>query len=71
MMVGERVAKFGCDQRPYQLALENGDILKARRIFIVSGAQYNTPNVTNLKKFEGNGIYYAATFTKIRALRGG
>lgn len=62
MMVGERVAKFGCDQRPYQLALENGDILKARSIIIASGAQYNTPNVTNLKKFEGNGIYYAATF---------
>jgi thioredoxin reductase (NADPH) len=62
MMVGQRVAKFRCDQRPYQLALENGDILKARSIIIASGAQYNTPNVANLKKFEGNGIYYAATF---------
>jgi len=62
MMVGQRVAKFRCDQRPYQLALENGDILKARSIIIASGAQYKTPNVANLKQFEGNGIYYAATF---------
>jgi thioredoxin reductase (NADPH) len=62
MMVGERVVKFQCDQRPYRLSLENGDILQARSIIIASGAQYNTPNVGNLKKFEGNGIYYAATF---------
>jgi len=62
MMVGQRVAQINCDQRPYQLALENGDILQTRSIIIASGAQYNTPKVDNLKKFEGNGIYYAATF---------
>ena len=62
MMVGERVVKFQCDHRPYRLSLENGDILQARSIIIAAGAQYNTPNVANLKKFEGNGIYYAATF---------
>jgi len=62
MMVGERVVKFQCDQRPYRLSLENGDILQARSIIIAAGAQYNTPKVANLKKFEGNGIYYAATF---------
>ncbi len=62
MMVGERVVKLQCDQRPYRLSLENGDILQARSIIIAAGAQYNTPNVANLKKFEGNGIYSAATF---------
>jgi thioredoxin reductase (NADPH) len=62
MMVGQRVVKFECDQKPYHLTLENGDILKARSIIIASGAQYKTPNVANLKRFEGNGIYYAATF---------
>ncbi len=62
MMVGERVVKFECDQKPYRLSLENGDVLQARSIIIAAGAQYKTPNVANLKKFEGNGIYYAATF---------
>ena len=62
MLVGQRVVQVNCDQRPYQLTLENGDILQARSIIIASGAQYNTPNVANLKQFEGNGIYYAATF---------
>ena len=62
MMVGQRVVKLQCDQRPYRIWLENGDILRARSIIIAAGAQYNTPNVANLNKFEGNGIYYAATF---------
>ncbi len=62
MLVGQRVVQINCDQKPYLLSLENGEILKARSIIIASGAQYNTPNVANLKKFEGNGIYYAATF---------
>ena len=62
MMVGQRVVRLQCDQRPYHLALEDGDILQARSIIIAAGAQYNTPNIANLKQFEGNGIYYAATF---------
>ncbi len=62
MVVGERVVKFECDQRPYRISLENGDILQARSIIIAAGAQYYSPNVENLKKFEGSGIYYAATF---------
>jgi len=62
MMVGQRVVQINCDQRPYQLSLENGGILQARSIIIAAGAQYNKPNIANLKQFEGNGVYYAATF---------
>jgi len=62
MLVGQRVVEIDCDQRPYQLTLESGSILRTRSIIIAAGAQYNTPNVADLKKFEGNGIYYAATF---------
>jgi thioredoxin reductase (NADPH) len=62
MLVGQRVAQIHCDQKPYQLSLENGGIVQARSIIIAGGAQYNTPNIANLKQFEGNGIYYAATF---------
>ena len=62
MLVGQRVVQLNCDQRPYQLTLENGSILKARSIVIAAGAQYNKPNIASLKQFEGNGVYYAATF---------
>lgn len=62
MLVGQRVVQIHCDQRPYQLTLENGGILQARSIIIAAGAQYNKPDIANLKQFEGDGIYYAATF---------
>ncbi len=62
MMVGQRVVEVNCDKKPYQLTLENGGVLQARSIIIAAGAQYNKPNVANLKQFEGNGVYYAATF---------
>jgi thioredoxin reductase (NADPH) len=62
MMVGQRVVQVNCDRRPYKLSLENGDIVQARSIIIAAGAQYNKPNIANLKQFEGNGVYYAATF---------
>ena len=62
MMVGEKVAQIRCDQRPYQLTLESGGLIDARSIILATGAQYNKPSVENLERFEGQGIYYAATF---------
>jgi thioredoxin reductase (NADPH) len=62
MMVGQRVVQVRCEQRPYELTLQNGAVVRARSIIVAIGAQYNTPNIANLKQFEGNGIYYAATF---------
>ena len=62
MMIGEKVVRIRCDQRPYQLTLENGGLIDTRSIVIATGAQYNKPNVENLQRFEGQGIYYAATF---------
>ena len=41
---------------------DNGDQLAARAIVIATGAQYNKPHLANLEKFEGQGIYYGATF---------
>ena len=62
MMVGEKVTNVRCDQRPYQLTLENGATVDTRSIVFATGAQYNKPKVQNLGQYEGQGIYYAATF---------
>jgi hypothetical protein len=61
MLVGQKVVKIRCDQRPYQLTLENGAVIETRSIVIATGAQYNKPNIENLGQFEGQGIYSAAT----------
>ncbi len=70
IMVGEKVVEIQCDQRPYQLVLENGGTLETRSIIIATGAQYNKPNIANLKQFEGQGIYYAATFMEAQLCTG-
>jgi thioredoxin reductase (NADPH) len=70
MMVGQKVVRIRCDQRPYQLTLENGGIIDARSIVIATGAQYNKPNVESLEQFEGQGIYYAATVMEAQLCTG-
>ena len=70
MTVGQKVVKIRCDQRPYQLTLENGGLIDTRSIVIATGAQYNKPNVENLERFEGQGIYYAATFMEAQLCTG-
>ena len=62
MMVAHSVVKLDCDRRPYQLVLDDGAVHSARAIVIATGAQYNKPPIPNLRKFEGRGIYYGATF---------
>lgn len=70
MMVGEKVVKVQCDQRPYQLTLENGVVVGTRSIVIATGAQYNKPKVESLGHYEGQGIYYAATFMEAQLCTG-
>jgi thioredoxin reductase (NADPH) len=36
--------------------------LRARCVVIASGAEYRKPELENLSRFEGVGVYYAATF---------
>ena len=70
MMVAQKVVKIRCDQRPYQLTLEDGGIIDARSIVIAAGAQYKKPNVENLQQFEGQGVYYAATAMEAQLCKG-
>jgi len=62
MMVAHSVARLDCEKRPFKVVLDNGNRLAARSIVISTGAQYNKPRIANLEKFEGQGIYYGATY---------
>jgi thioredoxin reductase (NADPH) len=62
MMVAHSVARLDCAKRPYKVILDNGNKLPARAVVIATGAQYNKPRLPNLEKFEGQGIYYGATY---------
>jgi thioredoxin reductase (NADPH) len=62
MLVARSVVRLNCERRPYRVILEDGNTLSARAIVIATGAQYKKPNLANLKQFEGQGIYYGATY---------
>jgi thioredoxin reductase (NADPH) len=62
MMVSRGVVGLDCDRRPYEVALDDGHKLFARAIVISTGAHYNKPSLSNLENFEGQGVYYGATY---------
>jgi len=70
MMVSRSVTKLNCERRPYRLVLDDGAELSARAVIIATGAQYNKPSIANLKKFEGQGVYYGATYMESQLCEG-
>jgi len=62
MMIARSVVRLNCSHLPYEVVLDSGEALAARAIVIATGAQYNKPRLENLEKFEGEGIYYGATY---------
>lgn len=62
MIVAHSVAGLECVKRPFKVVLENGNKLAARAVLIATGAQYNKPSIAHVEKFEGQGIYYGATY---------
>src|ERR671918_1653880 len=53
--------RLHCDRRPYVVEVENGARIPARTIVIATGAAYRKPQCEYLPRFEGAGVYYAAT----------
>ncbi|MFL6447052.1 MAG: FAD-dependent oxidoreductase [Bryobacteraceae bacterium] len=62
MMIARTIVQLECEHQPYRVILDSGDVMLTRAIVIATGAQYNKPKLSNLERFEGNGIYYGATY---------
>jgi len=62
VLIANTVTRLNCDRRPYELTVDGGQVIRARTVVIASGAQYNKPTIDNLARFEGQGIYYGATY---------
>jgi thioredoxin reductase (NADPH) len=70
IMVANSVKRLNCDQRPYQVTLNDGQVIPARSIVLATGAQYNKPSLPNLDLYAGRGIYYNATFMEAQLCAG-
>jgi thioredoxin reductase (NADPH) len=61
VLVACHAVRLNCERRPYVLELSDGRMLKTRTVVIATGAQYREPDIENLRRFTGAGVYYAAT----------
>ena len=63
ILIARKVARINCDQKPYRVMCDQADggALLTRAIIIASGVEYRRLAVENLSRFEGAGVYYAAT----------
>ncbi len=50
----------------FKLALDCGDEVRSRAVVVASGARYRRPDVDNLDKFEGRGVWYWASPVEAR-----
>jgi thioredoxin reductase (NADPH) len=61
LAISRAVVGLDCDESPYSLKLDDGAQIRARAIVVATGARYRKLDVADYEKFEGAGIYYAAT----------
>jgi thioredoxin reductase (NADPH) len=61
LAIGRRAARLDCDSKPYKIFLENGEVVRTRAMIIASGVRYRKPEIRDLARFEGAGIFYSAT----------
>jgi thioredoxin reductase (NADPH) len=63
MMIPATVTSLDCSREDgaFGLALEGGDVLRARSVVVASGARYRRPEIERLGGFEGRGVWYWAS----------
>jgi thioredoxin reductase (NADPH) len=68
IMIPISVKSLDCSRSDgaFALSLEGGDALRARSVVIASGARYRRPEIENLAKFEGRGVWYWASPVEAR-----
>ena len=64
------VAALRTQDEFHVVVLEDGSEISTRAVIVAAGAHYRRLAVGDLERFEGNGVYYAATDLEARACRG-
>ena len=65
-VIGVRASASG----PFQLALDEGVPIDARAVVVASGAAYRRLDLPESARFDGRGVYYAATAMEAELCRG-
>jgi thioredoxin reductase (NADPH) len=63
-------ARLLCHERPLKVELEDGTCLRADTVVLAAGARYHRPELPDLGRFEGRGVYYWASPVEAGLCRG-
>jgi thioredoxin reductase (NADPH) len=69
MAVARTAARLDCDERPYKVRIGQQNV-RTRAIVIATGAEYRRVGCANIERFEGVGVYYAATALEAKMCEG-
>ena len=63
IMIPVEVKSLDCSRADgaFGLALDNGEVVRARSVVVASGARYRRPEIESLGDFEGRGVWYWAS----------
>ncbi|TYL92714.1 cyclic nucleotide-binding domain-containing protein [Bradyrhizobium rifense] len=63
IMIPVTVQSLDCTRKDgaFSVAVDGSDPLRSRAIVVASGARYRRPDIENLDKFEGRGVWYWAS----------
>src|SRR5688500_7559933 len=61
IMIARGATALACGQQAHAVRIDDGMRVPARAVIIATGAEYRKPPLENLSRFEGAGVYYAAT----------
>ncbi len=64
------VSALDCGVSPFALTLSDGRALRGRSVVVASGARYRRPDIADLERFEGAGVYYWASPVEARLCEG-
>ncbi len=70
LMIGSGARRLACERPPYAVEIGDGQRLPARAAIIATGAEYRRLPIDSLPRFEGAGVYYAATFMEAQLCAG-
>lgn len=70
LLIARTAMGLDCSDRPFRLHLQDGTVIAAHAVVVASGARYRRLGCPDLKRFEGQGVHYAATSLEGRLCAG-
>lgn len=64
LAVARGALRLHCEETPLRIELAGGESVRARSIVVATGVEYRKLDVPDLVRFEGAGVYYAATIVE-------